>query len=143
MIMYDKDVGWGLTTQVNTIEYIGWLLTTSDRAVERAIVCLYNRQTADEKSEGNTKHSNGRGFSASDAPKGSYMAKWILSGKHLTGQYMIDAKMMSFKYINQLVDEATIKLERKAKMEQEAISARIDKEVAEELAILKSEAEEA
>ena len=127
----------------NSVEYISWLLSTNDRAVERAILCLYNRQTIDEQELENTKYRNGRGFSASDAKRGTYMAKWILSGKHLSGQWLLDAKGIAFKYIGQLVDEATINMEREAfhlKMEREAIEFRIDREVAEERAILESEA---
>lgn len=126
----------------NTPEYIGWLLTTNDRAVERAIVCIFNRQTADEQVAEDTRHRNGRGFSAGDAKKGTYMAKWILGGKHLSGQWMHDARGMAFKYIGQLVDEATMKMERQAiqlRIEQEAIASRIDREVAEERAIMESE----
>lgn len=49
---------------------------------------------------------------------------------------------MAFKYIGQLVDEATSKLhsqELELRKQQEAIESRIDREVAEERAILESE----
>lgn len=129
----------------NSPEYISWCLATKDNAVERAIICIFNRQTTDEKAAEDTRHRNGRGFSASDAKKGSYIAKWILSGHHLTGQWLMDARGMAFKYIGQLVEEATQKLEResaKVKEEQDAMLSRIAREVAEEQAIIQSEAEE-
>jgi len=74
--------------------------------------------------------------------KGTYMAKWVLGGKHLSGQWLLDARGMAFKYIGQLVDEATSKLhsqELELRKQQEAIESRIDREVAEERAILESE----
>ena len=121
----------------NTPEYISWLLTTNNRAVERAILCLYNRQTADEQATQTTKHCNGRGFNSGDARKGTYMAKWILTGNHLSGEWLIEAKMMAFKYLGQLVEEATYNLEQ-----QEAAVSKIMSEIAEEKAILTMEAEE-
>lgn len=139
----------------NSIEYIGWLLSTNDRAVEKAIVVLYNRQTVDEQMAKDTRHKNGRGFSAGDARKGSYMAKYVLDGNHLSGKWLMDARAMAFKYIGQLVEEATMKAERAAlaamrdraiekeyrQTETEVVS-RIDREAAEELSILESEAQE-
>jgi len=127
----------------NSTEYIGWLLATNNRAVERAIVVLYNRQTADEKVAESTRHRNGRGFSAADAKKGTYMAKWILAGNHLSGQWMLDAKGLAYKYIGQLVDEATTKMERQEtalKVQLDSVESRINREVAEEKAIIESEA---
>lgn len=126
-------------------DYIGWLLATNDRAVERAIICLYNRQTVDEKMAADTKHCNGRGFSAGDARKGTYMAKYILTGKRLSGQWLVDARGMAFKYIGQLVEEAALKLasqEVQEKKQQEEVAERVAREVAEEKAIMQSEAEE-
>lgn len=97
----------------NSIEYISKLLSTDNKAVERAIVCIFNRQTLDEQLTKTTRHKNNRGFSSSDARKGTYMAKWIISGKHFSGQWLIDARKMSFKYIGQLVEEATNNLKSK------------------------------
>jgi hypothetical protein len=96
----------------NSVEYISWLLTMNDHAVERAIVVLYNRQTSDEQTSQQTRHRNGRGFNSSDAHKGSYMANYILKGNHLSGKWLNDARIMALKYVNQLVEEATIKQER-------------------------------
>lgn len=91
----------------NHPDYIRWLLTMNDMAVERAIVAIYNRQTSDEKLTDNTRHSNGIGFAYPDARLGSYYARWVISGKHLTGQHLLKARIMSMKYIKQLVDIAT------------------------------------
>jgi hypothetical protein len=110
----------------NDPNYIKWLLTMNDRAVERAIVAIYNRQTADEKSSQNTTHSNGVGFSGADASLGSYYAKWILSGRNLTGNHLSKARMMSQKYVRQLVEIATARIQAEEtfqKEEREAIQA--------------------
>lgn len=98
----------------NSPDYIKWLLTMNDRAVERAIVAIYRRQTADEQSAGDTKHSNGIGFNGADARLGSYYARWILSGRSLTGNHLVKARTMSHKYVRQLVQIATENMARKA-----------------------------
>lgn len=82
------------------------LLRENDRAVERAMVVLYQRQTADEQAQGNTKHTNGRGFSACHAYKGSYYARWCQSGRRLTGTYIDHAREIALNYVQQLLDEA-------------------------------------
>ena len=44
------------------LDYARWLFTTNSKAVERAILTLYNLQTSDEKNENTTKYRNGCGF---------------------------------------------------------------------------------
>ena len=87
-----------------TKEQIKALLVSDNRAVEKGIVTLFNRQTEDEKCDGNTRHTNGRGFNYKDAPYGSYMAKWVLSGKRLTGKHLAAARRMCVFYSKQLVE---------------------------------------
>ena len=114
----------------NDPQYIGWLLTMNDRAVERAMVVLYERQEECERASGTTTKSNGRGFSAYDASKGTYYAKWVLSGKRLTGRFLEHARTMSKRYIRQLAEAATERMEAQAAedlvaaaLEREAIQA--------------------
>lgn len=78
----------------------------NDRAVERAIILLYERQTADERQDHTTKHSNGRGFSGAHASLGTYWAKWILQGRSLTGHHLVRARDMVSHYVGQLTEEA-------------------------------------
>lgn len=85
------------------------LLRENNRAVERAMVVLYQRQTADEQAQGNTKHTNGRGFSACHASKGSYYARWCQSGRRLTGHHLDSAREIALHYIQQLLDEVVEK----------------------------------
>jgi hypothetical protein len=93
---------------INT-ETIRALLVSNDRAVERAIIVIFNRQTSDEQQGGHTSHHNGRGFSAFDAGSGTYYARWIQRGNHLTGKHLVNARKMSLRYVRQLVEEAELK----------------------------------
>lgn len=86
-----------------TKEKITALLTTNNLAVERAIVSIYNRQTIDEQSAGETKHSNGMGFSGAHSQLGTYYAKWVLSGRHLNGTHLDKARKMALRYTSQLL----------------------------------------
>jgi len=95
----------------NSSEYIQFLLAKNDIAVERAIVAIYRRQTRDERDSNSTIEPNGIGFSGTDARLGSYYAKWVLSGKNLSGQHLIKARNMAYKYTRQLVEIATQKME--------------------------------
>lgn len=65
-----------------TKENIVSLLEKNDRAVERAIVVLFNNQTFDEQQAADVKYTNGRGFNARDAHYGTIAAKvFIREGK--------------------------------------------------------------
>lgn len=86
--------------------YIVSLLHLNNRAVERAMIVLYNNQTQDERSAGATKHHNGKGFNSYDAKTGTYYALWVLSGRKLTGFHLERARVMSLKYVGQLVQAA-------------------------------------
>ena len=84
------------------------LIKTNDRAVDRAMVAIYRRQTADEKRSSTTRHDNARGFSSADAGKGSYYARWVLNGNRLTGQHLRQARKMAIKYRRQLTEIANL-----------------------------------
>lgn len=97
-----------------TKEKIRDLLLTSPYCVERAMVVLYERQTETEKSVSSTMVQNARGFSSSDASNGSYYARWVLSGRRLTGAFLDKARNMSLKYTRQLLEAAEAKAAAKA-----------------------------
>jgi hypothetical protein len=82
------------------------LLTCNNRAVERAILAIYDRQTQDEKRSDDTKHDNKIGFSAGDAKKGSYYARWVMSGRNLSRHHLNRARRMAVKYRRQLTEIA-------------------------------------
>ena len=85
-----------------TPDEIRALLDRSQEAVEHAVVAIYRRQTEDEKEAYETKHHNRVGFAACHAGLGTYYAKWILSGKHLSGSHVERARKMVRHYAGQL-----------------------------------------
>lgn len=89
-----------------TKESIRKLLEANDLAVERAVLALYARQTAREQASDSTIVRNGIGFSASDAPYLSYVARWLQSGKHLSGRHVEKTRKMVMSYVGQLADIA-------------------------------------
>ena len=58
-------------------EEINALLEKSDRAVERAMIVLFERQTADEQQQADTNHQNNRGFASCDARAGTRFARFL------------------------------------------------------------------
>ena len=87
----------------HTKDSIRQLLLSNDRAVERAILALYARQTASEQSSETTRESNGVGFNAFDAKSGTYFARWLQRGNRLNGTFLDRARKMSLRYVGQLV----------------------------------------
>lgn len=69
-----------------TRESIRELLRNNDRAVLRAISCLYEGQTEDERTMVDVKHSNSRGFSRATRVDGTRLAKMISAGLTLNDQ---------------------------------------------------------
>jgi hypothetical protein len=69
-----------------TKESIQALLLRSDKAIEHALVRLYARQTLDEQASDDTKHRNGRGFTAFDAEILSSFAKQVIRSPRPEGQ---------------------------------------------------------
>jgi hypothetical protein len=97
--------GEGMTMSENKIwnrEQIEALLNANDIAVERGIVAIYERQTADEKVTETTNHHNNIGFAGWGAKKGTYYAKWILSGRRLTGRHLENARKIALFHASQL-----------------------------------------
>lgn len=95
------------TPNVWTPDAIAALLDRNDVAVERAVVAIFNRQTSDEQESESTKHDNGVGFNAFHAGLGSYYARWIQSGRHLTGNHLDKARRMMRRYVRQLAEIAS------------------------------------
>lgn len=89
-----------------TKEHIQQLIQTNDRAVERALIQIYHRQTADEQRAATTNRENSVGFSAFDAEFLTKIAQQCIARNGLTpGQVnMIRPKMM--KYWRQLLEIA-------------------------------------
>jgi len=89
-----------------TRDQINHLLESNDRAVERGIIRLYNLQTSDEQVAQHTKHLNNMGFQSNVSKLGTYYARWILRGNHLTGVHLSRARKIAIRHSRQLVEIA-------------------------------------
>ena len=85
------------------------LLQENDRAVARAVVAIYQRQTDEEKNSQATLKTNGVGFNQADARRGAYYAGYIKTAGRLTGRHLGIARDMMQKYWRQLADIANEK----------------------------------
>jgi hypothetical protein len=84
-------------------------LTNSQRAVELALVAIYNRQTADEQATDRTSNVNSMGFNGLDADFGSKLAKAVMKYGKLTPNQLPHARKMLGKYWKQLIEIAETK----------------------------------
>jgi hypothetical protein len=78
------------------------LINTNDRAVERAMVAIWERQTRDEQATETTRHHNGIGFSGWTAKSGTYFANWVRSGRSLSGKHLAKARKIALHHAGQL-----------------------------------------
>lgn len=85
-----------------TREAIEEKLSTQDRWVERAMVALWERQTADEQISQTASHHNGRGFAGWSSRSGSYYAEWVRSGRRLSGKHLVAARRIALYHSGQL-----------------------------------------
>jgi hypothetical protein len=95
-----------------TPEMIRERLESDDRWVQRALVALYKKQTADEQSTESTRHTNGVGFAQNDAAFLSSLAKQVLAGRTLSAKQIHFARFSRtgrpriMKYARQLAEIA-------------------------------------
>lgn len=82
-------------------------------AMGRALVHLFRRQTFDEQQSNDTRHDNGRGFTASDARSGSISAKYYLKHNRLESWHQAmwlkrnrRGQTRLGKYYGQILEEA-------------------------------------
>lgn len=111
-----------------TADTIRALLAADPRAVERAILALYARQTADEQETEATRHDNGAGFNAADARRLSFIATRLQGGMHLRTDTCQRYLPRVAKYARQLADIANANAARKAALQASAESARAEQE---------------
>lgn len=95
-----------MTTKHWTSEDIKALLIESDKAVARAILAIYGRQTADEQAVGETTQHNGVGFNGVDANFLSSLAKFYQSKGFLSAGQVKYGRKAIMKYAGQLVNIA-------------------------------------
>jgi len=85
-----------------TKEFVRKMLTTDIVWLERGVLAIHSRQTEDEKVAHDVHHRNGFGFNAADAKYLSYVADYLLSGKHLSGSHTERVRRKMLKYSGQL-----------------------------------------
>jgi hypothetical protein len=92
------------------------LIEKRNDAVEKAVLCIYERQTETEKTVNSTIEHNGRGFGAFDAEILSSFAQQIMAnkwnrpkGERLTERQMVIARRKMKHYAGQLADIAAAK----------------------------------
>ena len=104
------------------------LIDTNDRAVARAILAVYEYQTASEKSFGSTTDANGVGFSGVDAELLSSFAERLKRGYALTEKQLPFARKKIRKYWNQLryIAECKHQIAEKQRYIDEARAAGLD-----------------
>lgn len=95
-------------------EEIKELLKKNDKAIERAIVALYSRQTESEKNSEATVEKNGIGYNGFDAKFFSSLAQQIQSGRTLTAKQIQFARRGIMKYAKQLAEIANQREQEKA-----------------------------
>ena len=77
-------------------------LKTDVRWLEKGILAIYRYQTSEEQVLGETVEQNGYGFNGADASYLSYIARYLLTGRHLDGGYLIKSREKMIKYAGQL-----------------------------------------
>lgn len=85
-------------------EAIQALLESSDTAVCRAILQLWNRQMPSEQSTHSAIIHNDQGFNAADAPVLSPLARRLSDGRQLSPAEIMLARPRLMKYTRQLLD---------------------------------------
>lgn len=73
-------------------------------AVKRALVFLYERQTATEQAWEATKETNNKGFNHADAKRLTSIAKWVMKANHITPKQTALVARRLQKYSGQLAE---------------------------------------
>jgi len=93
-----------------TKEEIKEMLINSQAWLERGVLAIYSFQTFFEQEAEETTEDNGVGFNAFDANYLSYIAKYLQSGRHLSGDHVGRCRKRMVKYARQLAEIANSKL---------------------------------
>ena len=100
-----------MSTKVWTEQQIVDLLNTEGAkgaaAVTKAVIAIYNRQTADEQAVGETRVHNNIGFNGADSRYLSWCAQYALNThQSLSGKHLEKARTKIVKYRKQLLEIA-------------------------------------
>ncbi len=85
-----------------TKEEVREKLWNSQKWLERGILAIYEKQTIEEKVKEHSLDHNKVGFSGPDASYLSYIARWLKSGRTLSGKHFEKVRMKMLKYAGQL-----------------------------------------
>lgn len=97
-------INYDAMTDAELKAYIADKVQTDTQWLRRAVVAIYERQTADEQSTESTNHHNGRGFTGADASFLSSIAKVIIEKRYsLTERQLNCTRKKMVKYTGQLV----------------------------------------
>lgn len=91
------------TNQKQWESYLKNLVKTNDRALIKAIILIYDLQTAEEKNTGKSIEDNKIGFSKIDAYELGNIAKKIKRGQSLTEDEVAKSRNKMQKYWKQLM----------------------------------------
>lgn len=70
--------------------------------LERGVLAIDARQTSDELVSCETRHVRCHGWNKGDARYGSYVAKYLRTGRRLSGHHIAKTQRMMMKYAGQL-----------------------------------------
>lgn len=90
-------------TKKMIVNHVKNQLRTNSAWATKAVVRIYEYQTASEQSANTTNEDNGVGFSGVDANLMSSFAKQILAGRTLSAKQMAIIHRSMPKYANQLI----------------------------------------
>ena len=104
-----------------TIEEMKNLIATNDTVLYKALIVLYNGQTADEQRDGATRYTNGIGFNGVDAPILTSFAEFLKKNRYLSVKQKALARKKLPKYAKQLVTVANELEAQKDALREEAV----------------------
>lgn len=102
--------------------YLKNLVKTNDKALLRAIVLVYENQTAEEKNKDKSIEDNCAGFDKVDAAEMSTIARKVKAGKALTESELAKSRNKMPKYWKQLMIISKEKAEAKKRAYDEQVT---------------------
>ena len=103
-------------TKEQQLEFIRNMITTNDRWAEKALLRIFEAQTASEQFSATTNHLNGIGFTGSDAPFLTGCAKTVMFRGHLSQKQLPWVFKKIGKYARQLMNSAAFNEEKLIKL---------------------------
>ena len=91
-------------TKEQQLNFLRTKITTDPRWTERALIKIFEAQTASEQATAMTNHTNGVGFTGSDAPFLTSCAKHVMFRGHLSERQLPWVAKKIGKYARQLMN---------------------------------------